>query len=186
MDNKQLAQVFGAMRFIYPKYFATLNEDDLKGLINAWAVFFADDDAVVFTKAMRICACTNTFFPSIADVKEQIVKLTQPAVMSEQEAWSTVREVLGYGASNTEKAWNDLPEPIQKAVGSPSMLRQWALMNEDTVDSVIASNFQRSYKTIAKRESELRLLPSDIRSEIKALADKRSANALPEIVSQGA
>ena len=49
-------------------------------------------------------------------------------------------------------------------------LRAWALMDEDTVSSVVASNFQRSYKAIVSKEMERLALPADIQDRMQALA----------------
>ena len=48
---------------------------------------------------------------------------------------------------------------VKKAVGTPEQLRAWAMMPADEVESVVASNFRRSYRDNARREKENRLLP---------------------------
>ena len=45
-------------------------------------------------------------------------------------------------------------------------------MDAGTVQSVISSNFQRSYQTRAKQEEEFQALPSDIKTMIGGLAER--------------
>lgn len=45
-------------------------------------------------------------------------------------------------------------------------------MEADTVASVVASNFQRSYSVRAKSDREYAALPSDIRQMISGVADQ--------------
>lgn len=44
-------------------------------------------------------------------------------------------------------------------------------MDSETVHSVVASNFQRSYKAIAQREREIAKLPSDVKALVGKIAD---------------
>ncbi len=178
MTNKEIAMIFDQLKFIYPSYLGRLSETEMAGLTDAWAVFFTDDDPATFLTALKTCALTCKFFPSIAEVREQIVTLTQPEQPTEQEAWGLVRKVLSYGYSDTNRAWDDLPPEIQRAVGSKTVLRDWALTDTDQVNTVIASNFMRSYRVIAAREEKYRALPSPIRDQIKALALSKSVAAL--------
>ena len=43
-------------------------------------------------------------------------------------------------------------------------------MDSDTLNSVVASNFQRSYKVMEKREKERLALPSDVRDIMAQLS----------------
>lgn len=66
---------------------------------------------------------------------------------------------------------------MQRLVGSASQLREWAMMDADTVSSVVASNFQRSYKVRAKNEREILALPSSVRGYMAQLTERISMDA---------
>ena len=55
-------------------------------------------------------------------------------------------------------------------------LEAWALMDAGEVESVVASNFMRTYRAVAEREREAELLPAFIR---EALPGFRMERALP-------
>ena len=97
------------------------------------------------------------------------MKLTAPNEMTEQEAWSLVLKALSNGTYGSQKEFDKLPPVLQRLVGSPNQLKEWALMDSDTVNSVVASNFQRSYRARAANEREFLALPSDVRQAMGQL-----------------
>lgn len=91
--------------------------------------------------------------------------------MTEAEAWGIVAKALRNSAYGSREEFDKFPPVIKRIVGSPSQLREWSMMDSETVHSVVASNFQRSYKAIAQREKELAKLPPDVKALVGKLAD---------------
>ena len=81
-----------------------------------------------------------------------------------------VKSAISY--YNATETFSRLPPILQKIVGSPNTLREWAQMEAETVDSVIQSNFMRSYKVRAAQEKERAMLPESTRQMIAGLAGK--------------
>ena len=77
-----------------------------------------------------------------------------------------------------------LPESVRRIVGAPSQLRDWAMMDCDTFNSVVASNFQRSYRAAAQREREIASLPPDVRALVDQLAERKTLKVLSEKKSE--
>ena len=67
--------------------------------------------------------------------------------------------------------------------GFPNQLREWAQMDSDTLNSVVASNFQRSYKARAASEREYMALPSDVRNAMEQLSASMRMPQLSEGVT---
>jgi hypothetical protein len=74
-----------------------------------------------------------------------------------------------YGANEN---FAGLPSLLQKCVGSPNQLREWAIMEAETVDSVIQSNFMRSFKAKQAQEIERSMLPESTRQMISGLVER--------------
>lgn len=66
--------------------------------------------------------------------------------MTEQEAWTLVQKALSNGIYGYQEEWDKLPEVVQACVGSPNQLREWALTDSSAVNTVVASNFMRSFR----------------------------------------
>lgn len=78
--------------------------------------------------------------------------------MTEQEAWTLVQHALSNGMYGYREEWDKLPELVQACVGSPNQLREWALTDADAVNTVVASNFMRSFRVKKQgRETYMRV-----------------------------
>jgi hypothetical protein len=111
------------------------------------------------------------FPPVIGQVKEYIRKLTAPEEMTEQEAWALVAKAIRNGTWGAKEEFEALPPQIQRIVGSPTQLSDWAKMDSDSVHSVVASNFQRSFRAKAKADKEYAALPSEVKAAIGGLSN---------------
>ena len=175
MTREETKAILAVLKAGYPNFYKDMTKEDAKNTVDLWATMFADDSARLVTEAVKSLICTLKYPPTIADVKEKIHLLTQPQGMSELEAWNTVRRAISY--YDAQENYNSLPPMLQRLVGSPNQLREWAVMDRETVNSVIQSNFMRSYRIMAAREREYSMLPSSTKQLIAGLAQKYS---LPE------
>lgn len=66
-----------------------------------------------------------------------------------------------YGA---REEFEKLPEDVKQAIGTPDQLKAWAQMQADEVESVVASNFRRSFRAVQEREKVEGKLPSAVRN----------------------
>ena len=111
------------------------------------------------------------FPPTIADVKEKIRLITQPESMSEMEAWGKVLSAIKSANYSAIDNFNNLPAIIQKIIGSPNQLREWAMMESDITNSVVQSNFMRSYKARVAQEKEYAALPNSAKEMMLKVGD---------------
>ena len=119
-----------------------------------------------------IATDTKGFPPHIGAVKEKLRKITNPEAMTEVEAWNLVQRAIKRGLYNSREEFDKLPTMLQRLVGSHTQLKDWAMMDLDTVQSVVASNFQRSFKVRAESDRELSLMPPDVRALVGSIANR--------------
>jgi hypothetical protein len=172
VTRQEALAVLAILKTAYPTFYKNYSKEDINAAVDLWTTMFADDPAHIVTEAVKSLMCTLKYPPTIADVKEKIAMITQPLMMTEMEAWSRVRGAISYYHAN--EAFVNLPPMLQKIVGSPNQLREWALMDVETVNSVIQSNFMRSYRAMAAREREYAMLPSSTKQLIAGVAQKYS------------
>ena len=65
--------------------------------------------------------------------------------------------------SNAERSFSELPPEVRQIVGYPVQLTEWGRMDEAAFQSVVASNFQRSFRARKENEKERAKLPQDVR-----------------------
>ena len=98
------------------------------------------------------------------------LKITKEPELSEMDACSMVSKALRNGIYGAEEEFDKLPEVVQQAVGSPSMIRNWAQMECDAVESVIQSNFMRSFRAKKKAQREMAALPADVKETFEQIS----------------
>ena len=150
--------------------------------VNLWADMFAEEpfEAVAAATKAYIATDTGGFMPTIGKLKDMLHRMQSPQQMTQMEAWGLVAKALKNSIYGAAEEFQKLPPAVQRTVGSTAQLREWALMDAETVQSVVASNFQRSFQVCQKRENDFQKLPGAVKSFITELAGKMKFEELPE------
>lgn len=183
MNRQETISVLAILRAAFPSFYRGMGRQDLESIVDLWEDMFRDDDPKLVAGAVKALIATQTegFPPTIGAVKDKLKTLCQPKGLTEQEAWSLVSKALANGTYGAKEEFAALPPEVQSVVGSPNQLRDWAAMDVDTVQSVVASNFQRSYRIRAKEARDWAALPGDIKALSRAVAEALpSLDSLPE------
>lgn len=165
MNRDETITILAVIKTAYPSFYK--DSTDIDSAIDLWSVMFADDTPQDVTEAVRALICISKFPPSIAEIKEKIVRISRPQQMSEMEAWNLVLQAIQDSNYHAQKRFDSLPEVIRKVIGSANQLREWAALDRDSVNTVLQSNFMRSYKVHVKNENELALMPRSTLEYIK-------------------
>ena len=107
------------------------------------------------------------FAPSIGQLIGKIQTISQPQELDGMTAWGLVSKALRNGTYGAVEEFNKLPPLVRQAVGMPDNLKNWATSDYQTIETVIQSNFLRTYETVVKRANEINRMPDDIKSLIK-------------------
>ena len=182
MNQKETIAVLAVLKTAYPQFYRGLSPQELQETVTLWSEMFAAEDFQVVKAAVKAHIATDTkgYPPHIGAIKEAIRKITQPDEMSEMEAWGYVASALRNSGYNSVAEFDKLPPVVRRIVGSPSQLREWAMMDSDTVQSVVQSNFMRSYRVRAQSEREYLALPEKVRDLMGQLAGSMAMPALKE------
>lgn len=170
MNKRDTIGLMAMLEAAYPAFYGKQNDRQKIDAANLWADLFADDPAqLVYAAVKSIIVSGGAFPPSIGEIKGRMQDLTAPVGISETEAWALVSKALHNGIYGYQKEYDALPPTVQAAVGRPEQLKEWAVMPEDEVQSVVASNFMRGFKTIQKREREQALIPESVKQVLNGV-----------------
>lgn len=178
MTRQETGIIMDILTTAYPAFYNGRNAPDMRMTVNLWAEMFAEDDVKIVAAAVKALIATDDkgFPPHIGAVKGRIRQISNPDEMTEQEAWTYIAKALRNSSYNAEEEFSKLPPILQDVVHAPQQLREWARMDEATVQSVVASNLQRSFRAKAQIRRDFEALPKDV----QALA-KTFAAALPQM-----
>lgn len=174
MDRTQTIKILAVLKAAYPHAFKDMTKADGEAMLSLWGQMFAEEsyEQVNAAVAALIAVRKEGFSPTIGEVKEQIYKLRTQVELDENAAWALVSKACRNGSYHSKEEFDKLPEEVQRAVGSPDLIKQWAGMEAETVESVIASTFKKAYRTQAERAKEVSKLPPQIRQMIGGTVDK--------------
>lgn len=182
MNRQETFQIMTLLQANYPDSFRGMSKEAANVKVNLWTDMFAEEPFELVAAAAKAYIATDTggFMPTIGKLKDMIHQMQQPNADTQMEAWGLVMKALRNSLYGSEEEFKKLPPTVQKTVGSPNQLKEWAMMDSETVQSVVASNFQRSYQTVQKRDADFQKLPGQVQSFITTLAAGLSMDALPE------
>lgn len=180
MTRDDVIKIMSVLRGAYPHFYRDISKQEAYDTINLWTDMFSNDDASIVAAAVKslIDGDDKGFPPTIGQVKAKMRLLVGSDELTEAEAWNLVSKAVKNGLYGAVEEFEKLPPAVKQIVGSPSQLRDWASMDSDTLHSVVASNFQRSYKVVATREKEIAALPDDVKKLIN-FAMNKEPEALP-------
>jgi len=183
MTIQETAEIMDILTIAYPQFYNGRNAPDPEKSLALWASMFREDGVVLVVAAVKalIVSEQSNFPPSIGAVKAKIRQITTPKELTEGEAWALVaRAVRRLDWLNPGKAFLSLPEDIRQCVHDPSVLVEWGKAEESSLSTVIASNFQRTYRAKKAANREYEALPPDIKTMIDGMTEKIGLEATNE------
>lgn len=166
MTKNEVVKLLMTIQTFYPNY----QVENKEFTINAWYSIIGDCDYKPMEKALRAYITTDTsgFAPSIGQLINKLHEVQSPQELNEMEAWLLVGKALRNGTYGAVEEFNKLPPLVQKAVGSPDNLRNWAQTDSKSIENVVQSNFMRTYRTVVNRAKEYQKMPKDIQALIES------------------
>ena len=160
MTRDETVNIIRIMVDSYPNY----KPNNLSETVDVWHTMLSDYDYNLVSMALKsyILSDTSGFAPAIGQIVAKMHSITQPQGLNEMEAWSLVSKAIRNSIYNAADEYAKLPPIVQKAVGLPSQLMQWAI-DDSYNESVVSSNFMRCYRIELAREKEMSMLPEDAR-----------------------
>lgn len=181
MTTEETAKILTLIQAEYPHSFQKLDERQMALKAELWEKEFRDDSVqLVYTAVRMLFESGIKYAPNIGDIRDKMRMLLKPESMTEGEAWALVSKACQNGAYGYKEEFAKLPPVVQRAVGRPEQLKEWAAMEADVVQSVVASNFMRSYKVMEERQRELDTYPPALLEVINSIQlGEGNTKALP-------
>lgn len=159
MNREQIIVILKLLKIAYPKFYVNMTKDEAENTINLWLDMFKSDNPQTVMIATKELISNFKFPPTIADVKEQIAKITVKKTDLTEE-WNALQKAISNSLYNSVESFEKLPSIAKKFVGSPAQLKEIAMMDSDVVHSVVKGQFFKQAEVLQKRQEEDdRMLP---------------------------
>lgn len=181
MNRAETIKILAVLQANYPDSFRDMSEAAVNGRVVLWNEIFKDDTYQAVTAAVmaHIASDTNRFMPPVGVIKNKLVELSSDAgELTELDAWRLVSKATRNGYYGSEEEFAKLPPMVQKAVGDPAMLKIWSQLPQSEIETVIQSNFMRSYRAKVKAEKDTLTLPPGAKDYVKRLEGGNEENQM--------
>lgn len=178
MTRDETVKIIRIMSDCYPNY----KPNNLSETVDVWQMMLDEYSYNQVSIALKayVTSDTSGFAPSVGEIVAKIKLVSQPQELDGMAAWGLVSKALRNGTYGAVEEFNKLPPLVRQAVGIPDNLKNWATSDYQTIETVIQSNFLRTYEVIVKRANEINRMPDNI----KSLIEKTNANSYKAQIEQ--
>lgn len=178
MTREETVKIIRIMSDCYPNY----KPNNLSETVDVWQMMLDEYSYNQVSIALKayVTSDTSGFAPSVGEIAAKIQLVSQPQELDGMAAWGLVSKALRNGTYGAVEEFNKLPPLVRQAVGIPDNLKNWATSDYQTIETVIQSNFLRTYETVVKRANEINRMPDDI----KSLIEKMNVNSYKAQIEQ--
>ena len=185
MDKAETIRIMAVIETAYPNFYAKKTDRERENAAALWADMFQDVPLSTVAIAVKALIATLKFPPTIAEVNDAIQRMTQPERLTAAEAWHMVKRAIngphvhyGPGGWDYSEAFDLLPADVQRVLGGPSRLREYANMDEQEFVSWEAQRFARSFEARQAKQVEFEKLPESVRNIAAQIANHNAKKML--------
>ena len=178
MTIEEMGKIMTVLAVAYPKYYSEQTKEEKKQALILWHSMMGEYPADLVANAVKAVIAKSVFPPAIAEVMQMINNLKNNCQeMTELEAWGHVSKAIRSSAYRAKEAWEGLPAQLQKCV-TPDILRAWAMVEADDVETVLYSNFIKTYRAMLAQQKQYEALPASVKEFTKQLLEQKESDKL--------
>lgn len=169
MTRQEASMLLAVLAASYPKYYKGMTDQEKSSTIDVWTSVLEDYTYQQASRGLRAFLSSDTegFPPSPGQVIDCIRRVSATPKRNALEAWALVSKALRNSTYNSTEEFKKLPRDVQRAVGHPDNLREWATtLTEETVNSVAQAQFIKSYMAVQKEDEDYAKIPMSIRQAV--------------------
>lgn len=173
MTPEETLTVFRKLKRHFTYFYHNLPESEFQMAVMDWHRHFANEDygMVNFVVDVMIETRTDNSAPKIADVKKALRDLVHVSTgePTDEELWRMLRKAASNGTYGAKDEFERLPPVLKRYCGSPSTLRELAVQDEKTLDTVVHGQFLRQIVSIRERQQYHDSLPEGVKDAVSRL-----------------
>ena len=172
MTRAETASTLSILVAAYPQFYKNFSNQQMDNVIDLWAEMFADDDVYVVKLALKELIATHSGYPpDIAALKAKIKELVLAAnnAPTDEELWQKLKSAISDGYYGYAEQYKKLPPVLQRYLGDAHTLRELAVSDEKTLNTVVHGQFLKQITSIREREEFSRKLSPEIKAVLSGV-----------------
>ena len=157
--------------------FPAMQERDMGPTAKLWYQMLKDIPYKIAEQAMFKILATAKFFPTVSEILEAIADITNPEQDTAAKAWGEVEKAIRFYGSYREKEALESMSPRTAKVVEYMGWRDICLGEEI---GVVRGQFLKMYQQVSEREQKERVLPENLKADIKRLSEGMNVKKLKE------
>lgn len=157
--------------------FPAMQERDMGPTAKLWYQMLKDIPYEIVEKAVFKILATAKFFPTVSEILEVVADITNPEADTAAKAWGEVEKAIGhYGHRREAEALESMSPRTAKVV----KYMGWRDICLSTELGVARGQFLKMYQQVAEREQKERVLPENLKADIRRLSASMSVKMIEE------
>lgn len=142
-------------------------------MVATWQECLGDLDYKLVLQAVKKTIINSPYPPTIHEVRKNAIELINPTTKKTAiEAWNEALNMISGGIYMTAEQFEQYSPEVRRFFGSVNQVRQLAMLDRDTINSVTKGQFLKQYDVLIQREKEEKMLPNSMKEIIEGLANK--------------
>lgn len=177
MSRTEMVQIITLLAGNY-ETIANKSQQQRELMLNTWYECLGDLDYKLVLQAVKKTIIESPYPPTIHEIRKNAVELINPTTKRTAiEAWNEAIGMISNGIYMTEEQFNTASPEVKKFFGNVRQVKELAMLDSDTVNTVTKGQFLKQYDILVQRDREEKMLPEPMKEMITGLANKF---ALPE------
>ena len=177
MNRTEMVQIITLLAGNY-ETIANKSQQQRELMLNTWYECLGDLDYKIVLQAVKKTIIESPYPPTIHEIRKNAVEMVNPTTKRTAiEAWNEAIGMISNGIYMTEEQFNTASPEVKKFFGNVRQVKELAMLDSDTVNTVTKGQFLKQYEILVQRDREEKMLPEPMKEMITGLANKF---ALPE------
>lgn len=178
MKKQETAQIITLLAGNYNNI-AEKNKEQKQMMLNTWQECLGDLDYKLVLQAVKKTIIESPYPPTIHDIRKNAVEMANPTnARTPIEAWEEAYKMICNGSYMTQEEFDKHSPEVQKFFGNVRQVKELALTDLKTVNTVTKGQFLKQYEVITEREKQQKLLPEQMQQMIGQLSEKMNVKQI--------
>lgn len=180
MNKQETAQVITLLAGNYSSI-SDKTKEQKQMMLNTWQECLGDLDYRVVLQAVKMAIISSPYPPTIHDIRKNAIEILKPnEKRSAIEAWEEAHKMISNGIYMTAEEFEKARPEIKKFFGNVRQVKELAMTDSDTVNTVTKGQFLKQYEILVERENARKMLPEKWLNITAQLAEKMSVKQIGE------